>query len=177
MENSFDYNNFDKIVVTTKREKAENIIKDYAVFGWQKKEVSDDEVFYDVIHITFSRPHVIKNKDELLYLQVCYEEKLNKTADLERYKNLNSSILYCIVLTFCVLTLILGIVNLVKFSNILLGILFIVGCFLVGGTVVLVNKLRKKENGIYNRKFNCLLKDINDILNKVKVLSGVKDER
>ncbi len=176
MEKKFDYNEFDKIVVTTKREKVENIIKDYAVFGWQELTVDDDEVFYDVIHITFFRAHVMDNKDELLYLQVCYEQRLNKASDLERYKYTYSSIFYCILLIFSIITLILGVISIVKFSNVLVGLLFIVACFMIGGAVVPVNKIRKKEYGLFITKYNNVLKEIEEILIQAKALSGVYDE-
>ncbi len=177
MSEKFDYNNFDKIVVTIKREKEESIVKDYSIFGWQKIEVSDDDVFYDVIHVTFCRPHVINDKDELLYLQVCYEEKINEVSNLERYKNTASSILYGVLLTLSLTALIFGVVHILKFSNTLLGILLILGCVLSGGVVVPINKLRKKENNKYTAKFNATHNQIQDILNRVKKLSGVKDEK
>ena len=177
MENSFDYKNFDKLVVTVKRDKQEGIINDYALFGWKKIQTKDDDVFYDLVHLTFYRPHVIENKDELLYLQVCYEERLNKASDLERYKNGLSSIFYCTLLLLAVLGIIFSLINILKYSNLLIGLLFILGSVLLGGLIIPINKLRKRENGKYIDKVNEILEQIKDILQKVKSLRGIKDEK
>lgn len=177
LENSFDYKNFDKLVVTVKRDKQEGIINDYRLFGWEKIETADDDVFYDLVHLTFSRPHVIENKDELLYLQVCYEERLNKASDLERYKYSLSSVFYCTLLTFVVLGIILSLISILKYSNILIGILFVLGSILLSGLIIPINKLRKRENGKYIDKVNEILEQIKDILQKVKSLRGIKDEK
>lgn len=168
MKNYFDYKNFDKIVVTSKREKQQKIINDYALFGWEMIEVSDDETFSDLIHITFYRPHVIENKDELQYLQVFYEERLNKLSDLERRKNLLSSSLSVVMLVFLITLLVFFTLSLFKYSNIILSILFFFFIVVLGFLTVPLNKLRKRENFNHIKKIALINEDINKILKDVK---------
>ncbi len=170
MEKDFDYKNFDKIVVTTKREKQEKIINDYALFGWGKIEVSDDEVFYDVVHVAFSRPHVIVNKDELQYLQVCYEERINMLSNLERRKNAFSSTLAVLMLICSLTLLVFFVLSLLKFSNVVLSIFFFFCILVFGFLLIPLNKLRKKENINFIKKTSLISEDVKKILKDVELL-------
>ncbi len=67
----------DFISIKGKKQAAEHIIGCYGKFGWKLVEQKDDKIYGDVTHMTFMRPHFIKNKDELQLLQVRLEIAYN----------------------------------------------------------------------------------------------------
>lgn len=76
----------DKISIKSKREAAEHIEKCYGDFGWSLTEKYDDKLYYDTVHMTFTRPHSIPNKDCLQLLQVRLEIAYNKAGKYNEKK-------------------------------------------------------------------------------------------
>ena len=94
----------DFIKVKSKREAAEHLERCYGDFGWSLTEKKDDKLYYDTVHMAFSRPHGMPYKDELQLLQVRLELAFNKTGKYARKKPLNS--LICVVFLFCIRALV-----------------------------------------------------------------------
>lgn len=70
----------DFISVKGKKQAAEQIIARYGDFGWELVERYDDKLYCDITHMSFTRPHLIENKDELQLLQVRLEIAFNNTG-------------------------------------------------------------------------------------------------
>lgn len=83
----------DTISVQGKKQASEHIIKRYGDFGWQLTEKKDDKLYGDVVHMKFTRPHFIENKDELQLLQVRLEIAYNKTGKLARKSTARTAVL------------------------------------------------------------------------------------
>ena len=67
----------DTISIKSKRRAAEHIIERYGDFGWSLTERNDDKLYENIVHLTFTRPHTIENRDELQLLQVRLEIAYN----------------------------------------------------------------------------------------------------
>lgn len=176
MDERFNYNEYDQITVTTKTEKAEKIVGDYACFGWEKIDEVYDKVYSNVVHLTFMRAHRLKEKDELLYLQVCYEEKLNAVSDLERSKNAFSSVIFCVTLILAITAWVLGATLIFK-NTILWGIVIAsLGVLITSAFLPVALSVRKKENLKHFEKVTALNLEIESILEKVLAF-GVENEK
>lgn len=175
MIDNFDYNKYDKITVTTKTACSQKVIDDYQRFGWEWIKKDNDRIFSNIVHLTFKRAHRLKNKDKLQYLQVCYEEKLNAVFDLERSRNLFSSVLFIVFALFLSAFLALG-VNFITQGKFLFGW----GCVLLGVATVcfipVLIKIRVRENRKYQERVNALNQEIKEMLEGVTELSEDKDE-
>lgn len=60
----------DKLSVAVKADASDEIKRAYCTFGWKLEDEYDDGNYRDIIHMEFSRPHFIKEKDRLQLLQV-----------------------------------------------------------------------------------------------------------
>lgn len=74
----------DFISITGRKPAAEHIEKCYGDFGWTLIKKTDDKLYDDTVHMTFSRPHSMPHKDELQLLQVRLEIAYNKMGKYTR---------------------------------------------------------------------------------------------
>lgn len=82
----------DTIQIKSKKAAAEHIIKRYGDFGWKLIEDRDDDLYFDVKHLTFTRPHFIGNRDDLQLLQVRLEIAYNNMGKFSHKKNVRASL-------------------------------------------------------------------------------------
>lgn len=87
-----NHNEFDYQVIVAKKEKADELIKNYECFGWVAIDSNQHAQFENLVEIEFSRPHKIQNKDNLQFMQVNMEHYINQKGRLERKKHSKSLI-------------------------------------------------------------------------------------
>lgn len=176
-----DYNNYDVLNLYVKRNKLENIINKYTIFGWELEKQEDNKEYEDIVELTFVRFHKIKNKDELQLLQVYMEERLNKVGQLERNKNAKTTSLAFIFGVIGLVMIVFGILDLIFnfFSVSIAGdIIFLsIGAILELTGILVIPKIYKKEKFDFDSKISVLELEIENICERVKVLVGGKDER
>ncbi|MBO7345116.1 MAG: hypothetical protein J6U92_04165 [Clostridia bacterium] len=172
---NLDFNDYDFITASTKTWCAKKIISDYNRFGWEVIKEESDGLFSNLVHLTFRRVHKLENKDQLQYLQVCYEQKINQVFDLERNKNLFSNLLFLLFAIFCVSSFGLCTYQLIQSNLLFGGVCAVLGCVSLF-FIFLTARLRKRENRKYQLKVNELNKDIEKMLIDVSMLSGEKNE-
>lgn len=78
-----DYRNYDRLFVTVKLNKLDELEECYRALGWECVDSSDDLVYRGRVHLVYRRPHRIENKDKLQLLQVYLESALNDEGRLE----------------------------------------------------------------------------------------------
>lgn len=170
----YDFNNYDRLTIIAKKAVYPEVLSSYAVFGWKEKNKKDDVSRGDIVHVEMLREHKIKNKDELQYLQVCFESELDKLSDAYTYKNAKSKAIAITVSSCAVLfsvlclplifsaTTVLNILGYSLISTFLLAPIFSLPLFI---------KFRKKENKKFNDISGKCIKIIEGILQKAKGLT------
>lgn len=176
-----NYKEYDKLHIYVKDGLVSNIIEYYKLLGWQFENKKENQRFEDIVDMSFYRPHNIENKDELQLIQVYMEEKLNNLGKIQKQKHNFSTAFGLCTGVFALAMLILAVLN---FLNVLtfLGLTFSI-IFAVLGTILLVvsgillPKIIKKEKNKYQVKYQQINKELEEICQKAKALTGVKDER
>ena len=170
-----NYNEYDKIVLYVKKDKAKEIIERYVLFGWEVESQEENSRYEDILDVTLSRPHKIQNKDELQLLQVNMEERLNKRAKIDKHKNsLTTSVGLCLGSVILILMVILAL----SLSQILVNGLvekILIGVISVGLIVLeglILPKIYKYESKKYKTDCGIVDKEIEDICERVKALMG-----
>ena len=179
-QNKVDYNNYDQINLTVKRQNADEVILSYGAFLWEKVEEKEDKQYHDILHLSFIRPHKIPNKDRLQLLQVHYEHFINERAVAENKKHAKSQALFVTagVIGF---SLVLGILALIFY---LTSTFAIVGAtvFIVLQSALFVFLILKAKGTMAKEKKNFIFKReelhgyIEKILSEAKDFTGAKDE-
>ncbi len=159
-----------------KKNKSKEIIKHYESFGWVLDSCQNHENYQDLANLSLSRPHKIKNKDELQLEQVYMEEKINELGKLGKNKHRTSIILgLTIGLTFISL-IVFGLTLLLKpiqFSHLFFAILFLLSSIALAiFEIIALPKLRQKEDILFNQKHIKLNEEIEQITNRAKTLLG-----
>ena len=113
----------DTISVRSKKQAAEHIERRYGDFGWTLTGKEDDRLYEDVTHMTFTRPHFIKNRDGLQLLQVRLEIAYNNTGKLSSKSKFRTTLFSCLFALLCA-ALIAGGVALVLLLEGLLPVIF-----------------------------------------------------
>ena len=72
----------DTVHLQSKKSAAETIKPGYADLGWRLINEREDGAYSDVVHLSFSRPHAIQNKDGLQLLQVRMDIAFNNMGDI-----------------------------------------------------------------------------------------------
>lgn len=80
-----DYNNYDYLFATVKKQNFNELKAHYKALGWEDIEEREDESYYDVVHISLRRPHKIKHKDDLQLMQVHLESAWNTIGKYSRW--------------------------------------------------------------------------------------------
>lgn len=175
-----NYNDFDKITIYAKRDKKDAIIKSYNLFQWELVEELDNRRYEDIVDLSFVRPHKLKNKDKLQWLQVCMEEKINEKAKLEKNKNAFSTsfgILFGLIGLSSLTLGFLGLFKVLKDYTLVKNIvLLVVGSISSALCAVFVPIIYKKEKTIFNQRNKELDNRISEICQKTFDLIGDKHE-
>lgn len=177
MKNNLDY---DYLNVVVKKDKIDDIIEKYESFGWVKIETKQHPQYENLIDVEFSRPHKIKHKDALQFLQVNMEVNVINQGRIEKTKHSKSlimSITLCIISLACFVNSVLAWLYMRPLNKIIVGSLFVVAglaCLIL--VPILLRKLLKKENLQYEEKSKEYTSTINDIINKAKSYLEGKDE-
>lgn len=175
------YTDKDTLTLYVKKDKAKKIIQSYNAFGWEIIEDKENNKYDDIADLTFTRPHIIKNKDELQLNQVYLDEQLNNIAKLEKHKHSQSTTLGLIQGLLSLMLLFLGIMICVKSQDIhrlLVGILIIIlTAVLIFLQIVFLKTLIKNENQRFNKEYEKLNSELHELCKKAKLLLGEKDEQ
>lgn len=158
-----------------KKEKSQEIVRRYRIFGWQLEKASENNLYEDLVDLTFSRPHNIPNKDELQLVQVYMEEKVNEIAKEEHHKHSKSIalglscgvlglVLIALGLLFCFNILPLGLVAGILFSSF--------GCalWILGG--IFIPMLVRRERKMFEKSHSIKLRELEEICEHARSLSG-----
>lgn len=170
----------DYISITGKRAAAEHIEKCYGDFGWSVKEKSDDKLYDDTVHMTFSRPHDIPHKDELQLLQVRLEIAFNKTGKYKERKKFGALISLNFYLIAAIIFACCG-VCLIVFDGSLLPLIFgsalfaVAAAALVSGAFVTVS-VYKSDKAKYDLLIAEVAEEISGLCKAAKDLRGDKNE-
>lgn len=171
-----DYWNNDYLSLTVKENSVEEIVSSYGAFCWKEIERRADRQYSDVMHVTFTRPHKIENKDKLQFLQVCFEALINERSLINKRKHYKSQMMLSLVLTLGVGVL-LGALALVFFLQNTLSI--VLGSTLVALEACLtfflafkIRKIKIKETKRFNEKSENITKQINKIWAEAICLTG-----
>lgn len=78
-----DYNNYDYLDATVKKNRIGELAANYEALGWVCVDSRDDKVYGDIKHVVMRRPHFIAHKDELQLLQIYFETAWNKIGKAE----------------------------------------------------------------------------------------------
>lgn len=79
-----DYENYDYLNTTVKKDKLESLLAHYRALGWERIDEQEDNVYDDIRHLSWRRPHKIPNKDALQLFQVYIESAWNRIGKYER---------------------------------------------------------------------------------------------
>lgn len=176
-----NYKEYDKLHVYVKKGLSSNIIEYYKLLGWQFEKKSENERYEDIVDLSFYRSHNIENKDELQLTQVYMEEKLNALGKIQKRKHsISTALALCfgvIGVSFLALG-ILTILNILYFLGLAVGItLTALGAILVIAGCILIPRIVKKEREKFDVNQEKLNKELQELCDKAKALTGVKDER
>ena len=165
----------DFITVTGKRPAAEHIIKCYGDFGWKLTECKDDKLYGDIVHISFTRPHAIKNKDELQLLQVRLEIAYNNTGKFARKVNKRTVYLFALVALLTAAFVAGGVFTILNGG--LLPIIFgsvacAWGAFFATAGGICAGRVYKEDKIKYAGLIEKEVEKIEDICNKARALGG-----
>ncbi|MDE7440330.1 MAG: hypothetical protein K2N23_07480 [Clostridia bacterium] len=168
----------DTITVTGKKQASEHIIGRYENFGWQLTEKKEDKRYDDTVHMTFTRPHSIENKDKLQLLQVRLEIAYNNTGKLAQ-KIGSQATLIASLFALVAIAFIAGGVYLILTRGLLPIIFGAVACAggaffaTVGG--VLAARVYKKDKQKYTRLIENEVQKIEDLCAQAKQLRGANE--
>ena len=169
-----DYTNYDNLKLYVKKNKLQEIIKYYQVFGWELVGQNENNQYEDIIDLTFTRLHKIDNKDELQLQQIYMEERLNEIGRLDKIKHAKTTSfglcfgLIAIALMF--FSIMLSIKVDILWVIIYGSVMFFAGIVLIIFEMKLLIKMYNHENIIYKQKKEELEFQISIILNRVKNL-------
>lgn len=178
-KNHENYTEFDYLEILVKRGRVDQVIQNYGIFGWQIEQKDDNERYEDLVDLTFSRPHKIRNKDELQLNQVFMEENLNQYAKLEKHKHSKSISLGLgpgLIGFSAIVLAVLGFASVLPFALWLSITLAAVGGIATALVFGFLPSIVKKEKISYNNKSKLLQEELQRILHKAQKLTGGQDE-
>lgn len=160
-----DIENFDYQTVLVKTDCIDEVVENYACFGWKVVDKNPHTQYENIVEVTFERDHFVKNKDDLQYLQVNYEVDINRRGKLEKFKHLKSTIfssVLSLVLALCIVSsIMLFLKNLTA-----IRLAFAIVCTVLSVAISIITpliscKMLKKERAI----FDVEAAKINEVLN------------
>ncbi len=173
-----DYKNFDYLDIIVKKDSIDEIINAYTTFLWFKIAEKEDKRYNDVVHLSFKRDVNVPNKDRLAYLQVHYENALNKRAEIKLKKHSKSIAAICNLAFFSLAGLFGAGVFIYFLKNILsIVVASVIALSIFALDVFCIKRIRKKflsENIDYKNNVELVDKEIKEILFSVKNLTKSK---
>lgn len=168
-------NDYDNLTLFVKKKKAKEIVEHYNLFGWELVKAEENDLYEDLVDLSFIRPHKIENKDDLQLLQVYMEEKLNEAAKAQRRRYEKSTILGLTAGIFG--AMLIGFGLLISLASTLLdfawGIVFAsMGAVLLILSFSFLPKMIKKERVTYQKKKIILDEEIDAICEQAVKLRG-----
>ena len=166
----------DTIFVKGKRQACEHIISGYGDFGWSLTDRKDDKLYEDIVHLTFTRPHFIKNRDRLQLLQVRLEIAYNRMGKFSYKIPVRASLLGTF-LVLLALSLVAGGVLLFLLlggliSQIAGGVLLVSGVLAFVFSIIFPRRLLKRDKEKYSRLIDGEIKNIKGICLSARQLRG-----
>lgn len=166
----------DTISVKSKRSASEHIIGCYSDFGWTLEKKEDDKLYDNIIHLTFTRPHFIENRDELQLLQVRLEIAYNAMGTLSAKIPRRASLFGILFGLLALCYTALGVLMFVLVAGTLPVIFGVLSCavaivFGVSGAVV-VRKTYKRDSGKYRLLIEEQVKRIEELCISARALRG-----
>ncbi len=169
----------DFIKVKSKREAAEHLERCYGDFGWSLTEKKDDKLYYDTVHMAFSRPHGMPYKDELQLLQVRLELAFNKTGKYARKKPLNSLICAFFYFVSALLFVCCGALLILFKSDIALiisaSLLFAATLFTIASGSFISLKIYRSDVKTYDDLIDKTIAEIEVLCKKARRLRGINE--
>lgn len=86
-----DYKNYDYLSVSVKSDQLSRILQCYRALGWTEIKTEEDRQYYDMNYVRLRRPHKIRNKDRLQYLQVRMESSINSLVAITNRAHIKSN--------------------------------------------------------------------------------------
>ena len=174
-----NHNDFDYITLFVKKDMAEEIKQSYLHFEWSVFEEKENNRYEDILDITFSRPHKIKNKDDLQILQMYTEDGFNRLGKLEKNKHtktLTTALTTEVIGFFLFICGLLTALNLLPFGYfwISLASAIIGGLSMIAGAIILPF-VHKKEKANYIETKQRLHEEIKAVHKRVESLKGGDD--
>ncbi len=170
-------NEMDKLTICVKKQKVEEVIQSYEVFGWEVSQQVENSRYDDIVDVSFLRPHFIDNKDELQLQQVYMERLLNSIGKIEKMANAKTTLFGLVTGLLSVAVLVIGIMLIV--NSALVGGIVLTS---LGGVAIVVFgmccvKMHIRETFDNNLKKEQLTSQLNDILKDVSKLIGDGNEK
>lgn len=170
-----NYKEFDYQTIVVKTEKKEQLIDNYSSFGWTKIEEKPHKQFDNLVEITFSRPHIIENKDELQFLQVNLEYEVNREAKLIKNKHSKSLIFALSMMVLISMLIVFAIFSMIKLpmplSIILCCIYSVFAVLFFALSWIILKKLLKKENVSFETNLKSCIDSVHKICERANVLT------
>ena len=166
----------DTLSVKSKKSAAEHIIERYDDFGWTLTKREDDKLYDNITHLTFTRPHLIENRDGLQLLQVRLEIAYNAMGKLSAKIPARASLLgsfFALLALGCIAGGVLLFVLISGTLPIILGsILCAVGITLGIAGGLLTNRIYKKDKEKYTLLIEEQVKKIDGLCVAARSLRG-----
>ncbi len=178
---SRDYWNYDYISLTAKVKTADEVVDAYNDFGWEEIDRFADKRYIDVLHLSFRRSRNVKNKDEMQYLQVCYERLINKRTEYEYKRHDRSNIVLSLLMVLCIGLAFVGAVAVYNarsyFTLVWAWCAIGIGFLGITPSLFLVKKMRKKEKLKFKERKQEIDEQIEKTLAKAIKIAGEADEK
>lgn len=170
----------DTLSLFVKKERKESVIKSYECFGWEVAVEQQSARYENVLEIKFIRPHFIKNKDDLQFMQVNMERDLNNIGKLDKQKHQKSTIISLTLIPLWLIVIALNVLAIIKLNGamqIITGVvLSLISIFLVVNIPILLIKTIKKEKLRYREKYKELKDSVKELCERAQVLLGGNED-
>lgn len=165
----------DRIALVVSKESKGEIIYYYQQFGWSLVKDKDDPLGGKFAHLSFERDHFFPHKNLFQYLEVSFEENVNKLNKAKRKKHLWSFLNLLIGFFGGLVLAIVGIVSFfVEMDIPLYGkiLMLCVGGIIFLASLILSVPLYKAERRSFNQEFKELAQERNAIFEEIKRANG-----
>lgn len=172
---NFNNYKYDYLTITFTTDKVDEMIKIYKDFLWEEVSKAKNKDYEDMYYVTLRRPHFIKNKDRLQYLQVVMEDKINNLGKQGSTRHFNSILFSSLSGAIILFALILSLYVICTINNTLwvtlCGVLGVTSIILIPFIVKRTIKIVKKENEKFNLATTIFNNQLDSILKEVKMLT------
>ncbi len=176
-----DIENFDYQTVLVKTDCIDEVVANYACFGWKVINKTPHTHYENIVEVAFERDHFVANKDDLQYLQVNYEADINKRGKLEKFKHLKSTIfssILSLVLALCIVSSIMLFLKNLTAIRLAFAIIFLILSVATSIVTPIIScRMLKKEQAIFEAETTKINQLINGYCSTAKKLMGGKNEK